>query len=117
VDGFDGTLRTRLEAWRREQVVRREDHEIKFFAAGFMSKFVKANGPGSVDAGAVVADVEDHHFNLIADTAIRIANQKVERFHQLEKMQPPGGMGGMRAFLYVAKQVVCQRATHEKAGN
>jgi hypothetical protein len=78
-----------------------------------MREFVKANGPRAVDAGAVVADVEHHDFNHIANTAIRIANQKVERFHQFEKMQPPGGMGGMRAFLHVAKQGLCQLRTPE----
>ena len=76
-----------------------------------MREFVNANGPRGSDTGAVVANVEDHDFDQIADTAIRIANQKVERFHQFEKMQPPGGMGGMRAFLPVAKQALCQRET------
>jgi hypothetical protein len=106
-----------LEAWSGEQTIGSEDHEVKFLAAGFVSEFIKANGPRAFDAGAVVADVEDHDFDQIADTAIRIANQKVERFHQFEKMQPPGGMGGMRAFLHVAQQGVCQCAIDEKARN
>jgi hypothetical protein len=82
-----------------------------------VGEFIKANGPCGSNTGAVVADVQDHDFDQIADTAIRIADQKVERFHQFEKMQPPGGMGGMRAFLPMAKQGVCQRATDEKARN
>lgn len=113
IDGFNNALRAQVEPGRRQQVVRREDHDVKFFATGFMGEFVSANGPGRLDAGAVVAEVQDHDFDQIADTAIRIANQKVERFHQFEKMQPPGGMGGMRAFLPVAKQGLCQRETRE----
>ena len=113
VDGFDGALRARLEARSRQQVVRREDHEVKFFPAGFVREFIKANGPGSLDAGAVVADVENYDFNHVANTAIRIANQKVERFHQFEKCNRLVEWGGMRAFLPVAKQGVCQSRTYE----
>ena len=115
LDGFNNPLRAKVEPGRRQHVVRREDHEVKFFATGFVSEFVNANRPGGFDAGAVVTDVENHDFDQIADTAIGIANQKVERFHQFEKMQPPGGMGGMRAFLPVAKQGLCQRASRENA--
>ena len=117
VDGFEGALRAMLKARSGKQTVGSKDHEVIFFTAGFMGEFVKANGPRGFDAGAVLADVEDHDFDQIADTAIRIANQKVERFHQFEKMQPPAGMGGMRAFLPMAKQGVCQRATDERARN
>jgi hypothetical protein len=85
VDGFNNPLRAKVEPRRRQHVIRRENHEIKFFATGLVREFVNANGPGALDAGAVVTEVEDHDFDQIADTAIRIANQKVERFHQFEK--------------------------------
>jgi hypothetical protein len=115
VDGFNNALRAKVEPGRREQVVRREDHDVKFFATSFVREFVNANGPGRVDTGAIVTKVQDHDFDQIANTAIRIANQKVERFHQFEKMQPPGGMGGMRAFLPVAEQGRCQHATEKSS--
>ena len=102
-------LTKELKARRGEQIVRSEDHKVKFFTTGFVREFINANRPGGFHTGAVVADVEDHDFNQVANAAIGIADQKVERFHQLEKMQPPGGMGGMRAFLHVAKQGLCQR--------
>jgi hypothetical protein len=85
VDGFNDALWARLEARGREEVVRSENHEIKFFAAGLVGEFVNASGSRRIDAGAVVADVEDHDFNSVANAAIRIADQKVERFHQFEK--------------------------------
>jgi hypothetical protein len=115
VESFVNALSARLEAGRRKEAVRRHDHKIEIFSTGFVRKFINANGLGGLDGGAIVADVEDHDFDQIADTAIRIANQKVERFHQFEKMQPPGGMGGMRAFLAVAKQALCQLRSHENA--
>jgi hypothetical protein len=85
VDGLDSALRARFKAWSGEQIVGSEDHEVKFFTTGFMREFIKANRPGGLDGGAVVAEVQNHDFNHVANTAIRIANQKVERFHQFEK--------------------------------
>jgi hypothetical protein len=117
VDGFDNALRARLESGSWEEAIRGDDHEIEVFATGFVREFVNASRPRGLDAGAVVADVENHDFDEVANAAIRIANQKFERFHQFKKMQPPGGMGGMRAFLHVAKQGLCQRGTRETPRN
>jgi hypothetical protein len=47
-----------------------------------------------LDAGAVIADVQDCYFNKIANAAIRIADQKIKRFHQFEKIAPSDGMDG-----------------------
>ena len=85
LNSFDNPLRAKFEAGSREQILRSKDHKVKILAAGFVSEFVNASGPGGLDAGAVVADVQHHDFNHVANTAIRIANQKVERFHQFEK--------------------------------
>jgi hypothetical protein len=85
LNSFDNPLRAKFEAGRRAKTVWSEDHKIKILAAGIVSEFVYASGSGGLDAGAVVADVEHHDFNHVANTAIRIANQKVERFHQFEK--------------------------------
>jgi hypothetical protein len=67
-------LRAKFEAGSREQILRSKDHKVKILAAGFVSEFVNASGPGGLDAGAVVAEVKDQYFNKIANTTIRIAN-------------------------------------------
>ena len=79
---FDDALRTRFKTGCGKEVVGSEDHEIEIFAASLVSEFVNASGPRRADAGSVIAEVEDHYLNQVANTAIRIANQKVERFHQ-----------------------------------
>jgi hypothetical protein len=84
-DGLDNTLRARLEAGSGEKTIRCHNHEIEIFATGFVSELVNASGPRGHDARAVVTDIQDHDFNQVANTAIRIANQEVERFHQFEK--------------------------------
>jgi hypothetical protein len=73
-DAFDNPLRTRLEAGSREEAVRSQYHKVEILAARFVSEFVNASGSGSINAGAIVADVQDHYFNQVANTAIRIAN-------------------------------------------
>ena len=75
VESFDSTLRARLEAGSGQEAVRRHDHEFEIFATSFVREFVDASGPRGFDAGAVVTDIQDHDFNQVANTAIRIANQ------------------------------------------
>lgn len=72
--GFEGALRAGLEAGRRQKIFWRKNHEIKFFAASFVSEFVNAGCPRRVNTGAVIAEVENHYFNKIRNVAIRIAN-------------------------------------------
>lgn len=74
VHRFDNALRTRLEAGCRKEIVRRDNHEVEIFAAGFVGEFVDANRPDGIDAGAIIAEVEDKDFNKVANTAIRMTN-------------------------------------------
>ncbi len=71
--GFDDALRAWLKTGGREQVIRSEDHEVEILATGFVGEFIDASGLRGFDAGAVVADVEHHDFNEIANAAIRVA--------------------------------------------
>jgi hypothetical protein len=92
-NGFDDALRAGFETWSWEEIVGSEDHYVEIFAACVVCEFVDASSPGRIDAGAVIAEIENKDFNQIANTAIRMANQKVERFHQFVEIPPPCEMG------------------------